>query len=52
MLVYQRWGKDLKSFFYLQVFSLFSCFIAEPLMEWLKIYKEITWKNIYSFPFY
>ncbi|MFZ3580039.1 CBO0543 family protein [Virgibacillus sp. DJP39] len=53
MLVYQKWGYNLKSFFISAGFlSAFTAFIGEPLMEWLLIYKEITWKNIYSFPIY
>ncbi|RSK25728.1 hypothetical protein EJF36_01770 [Bacillus sp. HMF5848] len=53
MLVYQRWGGTLKRFFIpAGLMAAFLAFIAEPFMEWLGIYKEITWKNIYSFPIY
>jgi hypothetical protein len=53
MLVFQRWGKHFKTFFlFTGLLSAFLAFMAEPFMEWLKIYKELTWKNIYSFPIY
>ncbi|WML44242.1 CBO0543 family protein [Neobacillus sp. PS3-40] len=53
MVVYQRYGKDFKTFiFYSCLLSLFQAFLAEPAMERLDIYKEISWKHIYSFPVY
>lgn len=53
MLVYQRWGNNFKKFFLFSgLLSAFQAFLGEPFMEWLKIYKELTWKHIYSFPVY
>jgi hypothetical protein len=53
MLVYQRWNKSFKSFLISTgILSSFLAFIAEPSMEMLGIYKELTWKHIYSFPIY
>lgn len=53
MLVYQKWSSNFKKYFFgTGVLSLFLAFVAEPFMEWLNIYKEITWKNVYSFPIY
>ncbi|MDP4106392.1 MAG: CBO0543 family protein [Bacillota bacterium] len=53
MLVYQRWGNNFKKFFlFTGLLSAFQAFLGEPLMEWLRIYKELTWKHIYSFPIY
>lgn len=53
MYLYQRWGKNLKPFlFSTGILSAFLAFVAEPFMEWLHIYKELTWKHIYSFPIY
>lgn len=53
MLVYQRYGFSLKKFFVATgLLSLFLAFLAEPTMEWLDIYMELTWKHIYSFPIY
>lgn len=51
--VYQRWGHSFKLFLLATgLLSAFLAFVAEPIMEWLQIYKELTWKNIYSFPIY
>ncbi|WP_226669999.1 CBO0543 family protein [Metabacillus litoralis] len=53
MIVYQYWGNKTINFIIAAGFlSAFLAFIAEPVMEWLEIYHEITWKNIYSFPIY
>ncbi|RSD25425.1 CBO0543 family protein [Mesobacillus subterraneus] len=53
MLVYQRYSFSLRKFFIATgLLSLFLAFVAEPSMVYLKIYKEITWKHIYSFPIY
>lgn len=53
MLVYQRWGKSFGLFFISTgLLSAIVSFGAEPFMEWLGIYKGITWKHIYSFPIY
>lgn len=53
MLIYQKWGGSFKSFLIATgLLSCFLSFIAEPSMEWLGIYKEYTWKHIYSFPVY
>ncbi|KAA0548431.1 hypothetical protein FZW96_07610 [Bacillus sp. BGMRC 2118] len=53
MFIYQRWGDHFKKFFIFSgLQSAFLAFIAERLMEYLNIYQEITWKNIYSFPIY
>ncbi|WML50080.1 CBO0543 family protein [Neobacillus sp. PS3-34] len=53
MLVFQRWGKNFKKFaLYSLLLSFMLAFVAEPVMEWLKIYKQIIWRNIYSFPIY
>ncbi|HYK73888.1 MAG TPA: CBO0543 family protein [Pseudoneobacillus sp.] len=53
MLVYQRWGKQFKKYILSTiVLSFFLAFVAEPIMEWLGIYKGITWKHLYSFPIY
>jgi membrane-bound metal-dependent hydrolase YbcI (DUF457 family) len=53
MLIYQRWREDFKKFFlFAGLLSAFLAFAAEPFMEWLNIYEEIIWKNIYSFPIY
>ena len=53
MLVYQLSGKKFKTFFFSTgLLAVFIAFAAEPTMEWLHMYKEITWKNIYSFPIY
>jgi hypothetical protein len=53
MFVFQKWGNHFKKYFlFTGALSAILAFLAEPLMEWLMIYKEITWKNIYSFPIY
>jgi hypothetical protein len=53
MYVYQRWGNSIKSFLIATgLLSAFLAFVAEPIMEWLGIYKELKWENIYSFPIY
>lgn len=53
MLVYQRYSFSLKKFIIATgLLSLFLAFVAEPSMELLHIYKELTWKHIYSFPIY
>lgn len=53
MLVYQKWGNDFKKFLlYTGCLSAFLSFIAEPFMEWLKIYREFSWRHFYSFPIY
>ncbi|MDZ5472925.1 hypothetical protein SM124_14500 [Bacillus sp. 31A1R] len=53
MFVYQRWGNDFKEFLIATgLLSAFLAFMAETFMEALMIYKEFTWKNIYSFPIY
>jgi hypothetical protein len=53
MLVYQNWGSNFKMFLlFTGLLSAFLAFISEPFMELLNIYKEITWKHIYSFPIY
>ena len=53
MLVYQRFSFSFRKFFAATgLLSFFLAFIAEPVMEWLDIYKELTWKHIYSFPIY
>ncbi|WP_010173743.1 CBO0543 family protein [Bacillus coahuilensis] len=53
MLVYQRYGENFKKFLFASLaLSFFLAFVAEPIMEFFHIYKEITWKNIYSFPIY
>lgn len=53
MLIYQRWGCTFKIFVLISgLQSAFLAFVAEQLMEYFNIYKEISWKNIYSFPIY
>lgn len=53
MLIYQKWSNNFKKFLiYTALLSLYLSFIGEPFMEWLGIYQEITWKNMYSFPIY
>jgi hypothetical protein len=53
MLVYQRFSSSFKKFFIATgLLSLFLAFMAEPFMVHLGIYKEFTWKHIYSFPIY
>lgn len=53
MMIYQKWGKYFKKFFLFSgLLSAFLAFMAEPFMEWLHIYKAITWKHIYSFLLY
>lgn len=53
MLVYQRWGNNTKRYLlFTVILSAFLAFVAEPLMEYINVYQEITWKNIYSFPIY
>lgn len=53
MMVYQKFGMAFKKFFIATgVLSLFLAFVAEPFMVYMGIYKEITWKHIYSFPIY
>ncbi|MCM3664943.1 hypothetical protein M3204_11040 [Mesobacillus subterraneus] len=53
MLIYQKYGYSLKKFILATaILSLFLAFIAEPSMVYLGIYKELTWKHIYSFPIY
>lgn len=53
MYLYQRWGNHFKPFLISTgILSAFLAFVAEPFMEWLHIYKELTWKHIYSFPIY
>ncbi len=53
MIAYQRWQQDFKKFFLASgVLAAFLAFIAEPTMEVLGIYKELIWKNYYSFPIY
>jgi hypothetical protein len=53
MLVYQRWGHTARSFFVASgLLSAALAFLAEPFMEWLHVYKELAWKNLYSFPVY
>lgn len=53
MFAFQRWRNDLKKFTFFTLFlSAGLSFLAEPFMEWIKIYREVSWKNIYSFPIY
>ncbi|MBM7605044.1 membrane-bound metal-dependent hydrolase YbcI (DUF457 family) [Metabacillus crassostreae] len=53
MYVYQRFGDKASQFLIANgILSAFLAFIAEPIMEVLNIYQEITWRNIYSFPIY
>ncbi|MFE8699595.1 CBO0543 family protein [Cytobacillus sp. FJAT-54145] len=53
MLVYQKWGHQMKSYAIASLLlSFFIAFVAEPTMVWLGVYKEFTWKHIYSFPVY
>lgn len=53
MYVYQRFGDNTSQFFIANgILSAFLAFVAEPVMEMLNIYQEITWRNIYSFPIY
>jgi len=53
MMVYQKFSMAFKKFFIATgVLSLFLAFVAEPFMVYMGIYKEITWKHIYSFPIY
>ncbi|TXC85659.1 hypothetical protein FS935_20040 [Metabacillus litoralis] len=53
MYVYQRFGDKASKFLIANgILSAFLAFIAEPVMEMLNIYQEITWRNIYSFPIY
>lgn len=53
MYVYQRFGDKASKFLIANgILSVFLAFIAEPVMEILNIYQEITWRNIYSFPIY
>lgn len=53
MMVYQKFSMSFKKFFIATgALSLFLAFVAEPFMVYLEIYKEITWKHIYSFPIY
>ncbi|CAM4016900.1 CBO0543 family protein [Mesobacillus thioparans] len=53
MLVYQRFSTSFKQFFIATgLLSAFLAFLAEPFMVHLGIYKEFTWKHIYSFPIY
>ncbi|WP_332697843.1 CBO0543 family protein [Halalkalibacter lacteus] len=52
MLLFQYFSKwksfVVAAFLMSAVFS----FILEPLSEWMNIYKELKWKNTYSFPIY
>ncbi|WP_332630289.1 CBO0543 family protein [Halalkalibacter flavus] len=34
------------------IFSAVSAFLAEPFFEFVGLYKEIHWSNLYSFPIY
>jgi hypothetical protein len=53
MMVYQKFSMAFKKFFIATgVLSLFLAFVAEPFMVYMGIYKEITWKHMYSFPIY
>ncbi|MCP8967228.1 CBO0543 family protein [Ectobacillus ponti] len=53
MLLYQYFGHHFKLFVVSTgILSAFLSFVAEVVMEVLGIYKEITWKHIYSFPVY
>jgi hypothetical protein len=53
MLIYQKFGHSFKKFLVATgLLSLFLAFIAEPSMVYLDIYKELTWRHIYSFPIY
>ncbi|MBT2641269.1 hypothetical protein J7I80_03375 [Bacillus sp. ISL-41] len=53
MMVYQKFSMVFKKFFIATgVLSIFLAFVAEPFMVYMGIYKEITWKHIYSFPIY
>jgi hypothetical protein len=53
MLIYQRWDKKFKKFLlFTGLLSAFQAFLGEPFMEWLGIYKELTWNHFYSFPIY
>lgn len=53
MLVYQRWSKDIKKYILSTgVLSLLLAYVAEPIMEWLGIYKALTWKHLYSLAIY
>ncbi|MDP4086870.1 MAG: CBO0543 family protein [Bacillota bacterium] len=53
MLVYQHCRNEFKKFIlYAGCLSTFLAFLAEPFMEYLQIYKEFAWKNIYSFFIY
>ncbi|MDZ5471542.1 CBO0543 family protein [Bacillus sp. 31A1R] len=53
MLIYQKWGKTIKSFWKASgILSLSIAYIAEPFMIWIDVYKPFTWKHIYSFPIY
>lgn len=33
-------------------FGFFTAYIAEPIFEWIDIYKPVRWKYIYSLPIY
>lgn len=51
MLFYQykpKWNPWLKA----AVFGIIGAFAAEPLFEWIGIYKRITWLYWYSLPIY
>lgn len=53
MLVYQKFGCSFKKFLIASgLLSVCLAFIAEPFMVFIGIYKEFTWKHIYSFPIY
>lgn len=53
MFVYQIWSNNFKKYLlYAAFLSAFLAFLAEPAMVWLNIYKELTWKHVYSFPIY
>ncbi len=53
MLIYQWSINNTKKFFLLTIIVAGShAFIGEPLLQWMGIYKQITWKHLYSFPIY
>ncbi|HZH61991.1 MAG TPA: CBO0543 family protein [Metabacillus sp.] len=53
MFVYQKFGQTFKRFFFATgLLALSIAFVAENIMEWLQMYKEIIWKSYYSFPIY
>jgi len=52
MLIYQYLPRWIPFILTMIIASILMSFVAEPILEWLNIYKVYSWKHIYSAPIY